>query len=144
MAKAKRGNPFPLGATVEPGGGVNFALYSRHAQEVELCVFDHVDDTKPATVYKLNARRHRTDDYWHALIKHAGPGTIYGYRVLGPNDPYAGLRYDPDKVLLDPYGRSVVVPAGVSPGGRHPPGAQRCRGHEERRGRCIGVRLGGR
>ncbi|MBT8193333.1 MAG: glycogen debranching protein GlgX [Acidimicrobiia bacterium] len=110
MAKAKRGNPFPLGATVEPGGGVNFALYSRHAHQVELCVFDHVDDTKPATVYKLDARRHRTDDYWHAFIKQAGPGMTYGYRVLGPNDPQTGLRFDPDKVLLDPYGRSVVVP----------------------------------
>ncbi|NNC93696.1 MAG: glycogen debranching protein GlgX [Acidimicrobiia bacterium] len=113
MAKVQRGNPFPLGATVEPKG-VNFALYSRYAHEVELCLYDDVDDTKPARVVTLDARKHRTYHYWHAWLKNVEPGQVYGYRVVGPFDPQLGLRFDPDKVLLDPYARSVAVPAGYS------------------------------
>ncbi|MBT8203621.1 MAG: glycogen debranching enzyme, partial [Acidimicrobiia bacterium] len=113
MAKVQRGNPFPLGATVEPKG-VNFALYSRYAHEVELCLYDDVDDTKPARVVTLDARKHRTYHYWHAWLKNVEPGQVYGYRVVGPFDPELGLRFDPDKVLLDPYARSVAVPAGYS------------------------------
>ncbi len=89
---------------------MNFAVFSRHAQEMELCLFDHVDDTKPSEVIKLDARRHRTYHYWHAAVEGVKAGAVYGYRAVGPNDPGAGLRFDADKILLDPYGKAVAVP----------------------------------
>jgi glycogen operon protein len=103
------GSSLPLGATAG-ADGVNFSLYSKNASQVELLFFDAVDDGRPSRVVTLDRRRHRTYHYWHAFVPRARPGQLYGYRVHGPFDPSRGLRFDPQKVLLDPYGRAVAVP----------------------------------
>ena len=105
------GRTFPLGAT-PVDGGVNFCLFSGHATAVELLLFDHAGDAKPAHVIRLDAPRHRTYHYWHGFIPGLRAGQVYGYRVFGPFDPGRGLRFDPAKLLLDPYARAVVVPDG--------------------------------
>jgi isoamylase len=110
LSDAKRGHSFPLGATV-CRGGVNFSLFSRAASRVELLVFDRADDARPSRTIALDPRSHRTYHYWHAFVPDVGAGQLYGYRVHGPFDPALGMRFDPTKVLLDPYGRGVVMPA---------------------------------
>ncbi|HBK04397.1 MAG TPA: glycogen debranching enzyme GlgX [Acetobacteraceae bacterium] len=109
----KAGQSTPLGATVVDGG-VNFSLFSRDATGVQLLFFDREDDTKPSRVVTLDPVVNRTYHYWHVFVQAVGPGQMYGYRVSGPFDPDRGLRFDPEKVLLDPYGREVVVPKGYS------------------------------
>ena len=104
-----KGSAAPLGATPSRDG-VSFSVFSRHAQTVELLLFDRVDDARPARVMSLDPVINRTYHYWHIFVPHVQPGQIYGYRVLGPCDPPSGMRFDPSKVLLDPYGRGVVVP----------------------------------
>jgi glycogen operon protein len=99
----------PLGAAVG-SGGVNFSLYSRHATGVELLFFDRDDDAKPARVVRIHPVTNRTYHYWHTFVPGIRPGQLYGYRVKGPSAAANGLRFDPDKVLLDPYGRGVAVP----------------------------------
>jgi isoamylase len=99
----------PLGATVTPRG-VNFSLFSRHASGVELLLFDREDDARPARVICINPRTNRSYYYWHVFVPGLRSGQIYGYRVQGPYDPSSGMRFDPDKLLLDPYGHGVVVP----------------------------------
>jgi isoamylase len=101
----------PLGATVVDGG-VNFSLFSRSAEGVDLLLFDREDDRVPSRVESLDPATNRTYHYWHTYTPGARPGQIYAYRVHGPSAPKRGLRFDPDKVLLDPYGRAVVVPEG--------------------------------
>jgi len=103
------GNSSPIGATVV-NGGVNFSLYSRHATGVELLLFDKSEDAKPARVIGLDPSSNRTYHYWHLFVPELQPGHIYGYRVQGPFDPAKGMRFDAAKVLLDPYGRGVVIP----------------------------------
>ena len=103
------GNSSPIGATVV-NGGVNFSLYSRHATGVELLLFDKSEDAKPARVISLDPSSNRTYHYWHLFVPELQPGHIYGYRVQGPFDPAKGMRFDAAKVLLDPYGRGVVIP----------------------------------
>jgi glycogen operon protein len=105
------GRSFPLGATIVEGG-VNFCVYSGRAKWLELLLFDGATDAEPAQVIRLEARAHRTYHYWHAFIQGLRPGQVYGYRAAGPFDPTRGLRFDPAKVLLDPYARAVVVPDG--------------------------------
>jgi len=102
------GRPSPLGATMSQGG-VNFSLFSRDATGVELLFFDRSDDAKPARVITLDPVANRTYHYWHVYVPGVQPGQLYGYRAHGPFDPANGLRFDPTKVLLDPYGRGVVV-----------------------------------
>jgi glycogen operon protein len=103
------GRSTPLGATV-CHGGVNFSLFSRRASRVELLLFDREDDVQPARVISIDPATNHTYHYWHVFVPDVQPGQIYGYRVDGPFDPANGLRFDPGKVLLDPYGRGVVVP----------------------------------
>ncbi len=112
-AARTRGRSFPLGAAPGPGG-VNFSVYSPHAVALELLLFDRADDATPARVIELDPRKHRTYHYWHAFVPGVGPGQLYAYRARGPFAPGEGLRFDPDKVLLDPYGRCVARPAGRS------------------------------
>jgi len=107
------GQSFPLGATILPGG-VNFSVFSREATRVELLLFDSAEAAQPALVIDLDPRTHRTYHYWHVFVPDIGAGQLYGYRAFGPFDPARGLRFDPGKVLLDPYGRAVVVPEGYS------------------------------
>jgi glycogen operon protein len=110
MTKAKLdGRSFPLGATVGDGG-VNFSLFSRTATGVELMFFDREEDATPSRVIRIDPATNRTYHYWHVLVPGVRPGQIYGYRVHGQSDPARGLRFDTGKVLLDPYGRAVVVP----------------------------------
>jgi isoamylase len=107
------GSPDPIGATPGPVG-VNFSVYADKADIIELLLFDRVDDSQPRQVMRLDPLQHRTYHYWHVLVPDAQPGQIYAYRAIGPNAPERGLRYDADKVLLDPYGRGVAVPASYS------------------------------
>jgi len=104
-----RGQSFPLGATPAPDG-VNFSVFSKSSHAVELLLFDAVDDPKPARVIPLDPRKNRTYHYWHTFVPGLKPGQLYGYRAEGPFAPQQGLRFDRDKVLLDPYGRGVAVP----------------------------------
>ena len=108
-----RGRSAPLGADVSPRG-VNFSVYSRSASGIELVFFDREDQPLPARVLPLDPAANRTGPYWHAFVPGVKPGQLYGYRVRGPFDPANGLRFDGDKVLLDPYGRGVVVPKNYS------------------------------
>jgi len=108
-ADSNRGQSSPLGAT-PIGNGVNFSVYSRDASGVELLLFDRDDDARPARVISLDPFINRTYHYWHLFVPGLRNGQIYGYRVRGPFDPSTGMRFDDSKVLLDPYGRGVVVP----------------------------------
>ncbi len=97
------GRPYPLGATWD-GEGVNFALFSEHAEAVELCLFDPKGKRQVDRV-KL---REQTDQVWHCYLPDARPGLLYGYRVHGRYDPTQGLRFNARKLLLDPYAKSIV------------------------------------
>jgi len=110
MTEQYPGCPDPLGALLEPDG-VNFSVYSRSADRLELLLYDDVDADRPARVIRLDPRRHRTYHYWHAFVPDLGPGQLYAYRAYGPTDPTRGLRFDPTKVLLDPYGRAIATPS---------------------------------
>ncbi len=105
------GQSFPLGATVVDGG-VNFCVFSRQASAIELLLFDGACDAEPARVIRLDASTHRTYHYWHAFVPGLRSGQVYAYRGVGAFDPDRGCRFDPAKVLLDPYSRAVVVPDG--------------------------------
>lgn len=107
------GNSAPLGATVVDGG-VNFSIFSRCATRVELLFFEHDDDAVPSHTVCLDPHSNRSYHYWHTFVPGVQPGQIYGYRVEGPSDTSRGLRFDSAKLLLDPYGRSVVVPLSYS------------------------------
>ena len=100
----------PLGATVCPGG-VNFSVFSRDATRMELLLFDDANSARPATVIPLDANRNRTYHYWHAFVPDLEAGQVYAYRAHGPAAPERGLRFDGEKVLLDPYGLAVAVSA---------------------------------
>lgn len=106
-----RGRSAPLGATIF-ANGINFSVYSKHATGIELLLFDAVDSATPSRVIELDRERHRSFHYWHVYVPGLPPGQIYAYRAHGPHMPDMGLRFDPTKILLDPYGRSVVTPDG--------------------------------
>jgi glycogen operon protein len=107
------GQSAPLGATLA-NGGVNFSIFSRHASGVDLLFFDQEDDSHPARVISLDPAVNRTYYYWHVFVPELQPDQIYAYRMTGPSDPGSGLRFDPSKVLLDPYGRGTIVPKNYS------------------------------
>ncbi|WP_372722519.1 glycogen debranching protein GlgX [Immundisolibacter sp.] len=99
------GKPFPRGATWD-GEGVNFALFSEHAHKVELCLFD------PSGRRELQriTLPERTNQIWHGYLPEARPGLLYGYRVHGPYDPAHGHRFNPNKLLIEPYAKDIVGP----------------------------------
>ncbi len=101
--RVREGSPFPLGATWT-GLGVNFALFSATATKVELCLFD---DQGEKEIDRIELPEY-TDEVWHGFVPEARPGTIYGYRVHGPYEPENGHRYNPNKLVLDPYAKAVV------------------------------------
>src|SRR5262249_37232199 len=103
------GRSSPLGATFADGG-VNFSLFSRTATGIELLFFDPEDGACPSRVIRIDPCTNRTYHYCHVFVPSVRPGQIYGYRVEGPSSPTRGLRFAPSKLLLDPYGRGVVVP----------------------------------
>ena len=104
--RALPGRPYPLGAEWD-GLGVNFAIYSAEAEQVEVALFDNPEDEQPSASVLL---WHRTGPIWHGFIDKLMPGQLYGYRVYGPYDPDRGHRFNPYKVLLDPYSRAIGRP----------------------------------
>src|SRR5688572_23913588 len=114
MNPTNAGRPTPIGATALDGG-INFSLFSRTAAGVELLLFDRAGDARPGRVIRLDPAANRTYHYWHVFVPGVRPGQVYAYRVHGPSEPAKGLRFDPTKALLDPYGRGVVVPENYTP-----------------------------
>jgi isoamylase len=101
--KLHPGSPFPLGATWD-GAGVNFALFAENATHVELCLFD-VGSSKESDRIKIFER---SNHIWHIYIPGLKPGQLYGYRVYGPYDPVNGHRFNPNKLLIDPYAKAIA------------------------------------
>ena len=101
--RIRPGNPYPLGATWD-GAGVNFAVFSEHATKVELCLFDSPEAEHESERIALPEQ---TDMIWHGYVPGILPDQLYGYRVLGPYDPCAGHRFNPNKVVLDPYAKAI-------------------------------------
>ena len=97
------GSPYPLGATWD-GVGVNFALFSEHATRVELCLFDSASAESESVTITLTEQ---TDMVWHGYLPDVRPGQLYGYRVHGPYEPARGYRFNPHKVVMDPYARVI-------------------------------------
>ena len=97
------GRPFPLGATWD-GAGVNFSLFAENATRVSLCLFDSPDDERESATIAL---REQTANVWHQYLPDVVPGQLYGYRVHGPHDPANGHRFNPHKLLLDPYAKAI-------------------------------------
>jgi glycogen operon protein len=97
------GFPYPLGATWD-GVGVNFAIFSEHATRVELCLFDGLDSDSESLTIPLNEQ---TDMVWHGYLPDVHPGQLYGYRVHGPYAPQQGHRFNPNKLVLDPYAKVI-------------------------------------
>jgi isoamylase len=108
-----QGKSFPLGATLV-SGGTNFSVFAKHSTRAQLLLFDDTDSPSPSRVIDLDPRSNRTYHYWHAFLPGVIAGQLYAYRVSGPFDPERGLRFDPDKVLLDPYGKCIARPTGRS------------------------------
>src|ERR671912_1856085 len=98
--------PYPLGATWD-GSGVNFALFSEHAEAVELCLFDRAYGAPETVRIRMPEQ---TDQVWHVYLPEARPGQLYGYRVYGPWAPREGHRFNPNKLLIDPYAEGLSGP----------------------------------
>jgi isoamylase len=110
-ALVEAGTSAPIGATV-CDGGVNFSVFAKNATLVELLLFDDRASVRPSRTISLEPPRHRTYHYWHAFVADLAPGQIYAYRAHGPSSRKRGLRFDREKVLLDPYGLAVTIPDG--------------------------------
>jgi glycogen operon protein len=102
-SRVREGLPYPLGATWD-GLGVNFAIFSANATKVELCLFDEDGERE---IERIELPEY-TDEVWHGYLPDARPGTTYGYRVHGPYEPTAGHRFNPNKLLLDPYAKQLI------------------------------------
>jgi len=102
-SRVTEGRPHPRGATWT-GRGVNFSLFSANATKVELCLFDDRGETE---LERIELPEY-TDEVWHGFLPDARPGTVYGYRVHGPYAPEEGHRFNPNKLVLDPYAKAVV------------------------------------
>ena len=102
-SKQWRGYSYPLGATWD-GKGVNFALFSEHATAVDLCLFNSPDDKKETERIRITEY---SDHVWHIYLPEVLPNQLYGYRVHGPYDPQQGHRFNPNKLLLDPYAKGI-------------------------------------
>ncbi len=105
-ADVRAGSPMPLG-TQARAGGVNFALFSRHASHVRLELFDHPEHALPTRVIDLDSARHRTGDVWHVWVAGINSGQLYGYRVNGPYEPSKGCRFNVNRLLLDPFATAI-------------------------------------
>src|SRR5438105_1889317 len=99
------GEPYPRGSTWD-GEGVNFALFAANATRVELCIFD---PSGRRELQRIEVRE-RTDEIWHCYLPEARPGTLYGYRVHGPYEPAKGHRFNPNKLLIEPYAKHLEGP----------------------------------
>src|SRR5579871_2758734 len=99
--RVREGLPDPRGALWD-GKGTNFALFSANATRVELCLFDQSGERE---IERIDLPEY-TDEIWHGYVPDVGPGQVYGYRVHGPYQPEQGHRFNPNKLLLDPYARA--------------------------------------
>jgi isoamylase len=106
MFLAGPGHPLPLGARIL-GDGVNFAVFSRHAEAMSICVFESSQDGEPEFEHRLDPRLNRTGDIWHVHLGGAKAGALYLWRADGPYLPAKGHRFNPHKVLLDPYAKAL-------------------------------------
>ena len=106
--EAREGEPYPLGATVKEQG-VNFSLYSKDATRVTLLLFDSPDATVPVHVFDFDPMHHKRGHYWFMFVTNIGHGQVYAFQVDGPWVPEHGLRFDQDKVLLDPYCQAISI-----------------------------------
>ena len=106
--ETKPGNPLPIGGAHQQGKGVNFVLFSRHATGVRLEFYQNPDDSSPSRIINLDPVRHRTGDVWHVWVPNISAGQLYGYRVEGPYLPDEGHRFNPHRLLLDPYARAIA------------------------------------
>ncbi len=113
MRRVWPGRPFPLGPCWD-GEGTNFALFSEHAERVELCLFDADDNEERIPVVE------KTAYHWHCYLPGVGPGQRYGYRVHGPYEPHAGHRFNPHKLLIDPYAKAIEGGVDWEAGNVHP------------------------
>ena len=120
-SRVRRGQCFPLGATVN-SDGVNFSVFSKNASLIELLLYDKVEDARPSQIIHLRPSRNRTFYYWHVFVPEIQAGQIYAYRVHGTYHAESGMRFAGDKVLLDPYGKSVAVPDDFSRNSAQQPG----------------------
>lgn len=102
--KILTGSPYPLGATWD-GKGVNFSIYAENAEGVDLCLFNHTSDPTESVKIRIKERTHQV---WHIYVPDLKPGQLYGYRVYGPYDPQNGHRFNPHKLLIDPYAKAVA------------------------------------
>lgn len=98
------GSPYPLGATYD-GKGVNFSIYAENAEGVDLCLFNKSEDDAEPLKIRIKERTHQV---WHVYVPDIGPGQLYGYRVYGPYDPENGHRFNPHKLLIDPYAKAIA------------------------------------
>ncbi|HPZ10124.1 MAG TPA: glycogen debranching protein GlgX [Candidatus Eremiobacteraeota bacterium] len=103
----EKGKPYPLGAHIVNRAGVNFALFSKNATGVELLLFNFQEDTSPSYIFKLDPLNNKTGDLWHIYVHGIGHGQLYGYRVSGKYAPHKGHIFNPNKLLTDPYAKSV-------------------------------------
>jgi len=106
--EVQAGSPLPIGGAHQYGDGVNFVLFSRHATRVRLELYRHADDSSPTKVLDLDPARHRTGDIWHVWLRGIPAGQLYGYRIEGPYEPEQGHRFNPHKLLLDPFARAIA------------------------------------
>jgi len=99
---------YPIGATCTPKG-VNFCLFSKNCEAVELLFFDDADDKEPTKVIRLDPKENKTFYYWHVFVEDVEPGQLYGYRVYGKYVPEKGYLFDGSKLLLDPYAKAIAI-----------------------------------
>ena len=116
------GRSYPLGATVY-GNGVNFSVFSRHCTVMELLLFDDPADRQPSRTILLDPQQNRTFYYWHVFVRGLQAGQLYAFRAHGPYSPERGLRFDGDKVLVDPYARAVAYGDNYSRAAAQHPGS---------------------
>ena len=108
VGDVQAGTPLPIGGAHPQGEGVNFVLFSRHATGVRLEFYQSPGDSSPSRIIDLDPVRHRTGDVWHVWVRGIPAGQLYGYRVEGPYQPEEGHRFNPHKLLLDPYARAIA------------------------------------
>jgi len=101
-------NPLPIGGAYQYGDGVSFILFSRHATRVHLELYQNANDSLATKIIVLDPVRHRTGDIWHVWLQGIPAGQLYGYRIEGPYQPEQGHRFNPHKLLLDPFARAIA------------------------------------
>ncbi|GAB1457858.1 hypothetical protein MASR2M48_31660 [Spirochaetota bacterium] len=117
ILSVRPGHPRPFGATPVIDG-VNFSVFSRNATSVRLCLYDKAEDSHAMLDHRLDPIQNKTGDIWHIQVEGIGPGALYAWRVDGPFMPERGYRFNPNKILIDPYAKAL---SGNSPGNSRRP-----------------------